>query len=44
MVGTPAALTSEEKATGDGKIVHNKPEATASITMTALRGSFLSET
>lgn len=44
MVGTPAALTSEVKATGDGKIVHSSRAATVCMTMIAFRGSFLAET
>jgi len=44
MVGTPAALISELKATGDGRIVHNKSDATTSMTVTAFRGSLFTET
>lgn len=44
MVGTPAALTSELKATGDGKMVHSSSAATACITIIALRGSFFADT
>jgi hypothetical protein len=43
-VGTPAALTSEVKATGEGRMVQRSRAETTSITITALRGSFLSET
>jgi hypothetical protein len=44
MVGTPAALTSELNATGDGKIVHSKSAATPCISMIACVGSFFSDT
>lgn len=44
MVGTPAALTREEKATGEGKIVQSNRAAVTSITVTAFLGSLLSET
>lgn len=39
MVGTPAAETREEKATGDARMVQRRREATASISAMALRGS-----
>jgi hypothetical protein len=44
IVGTPAALTSEVKATGEGRIVQSRSAAVASITVVAFFGSFLSET
>jgi hypothetical protein len=44
MVGTPAALIRELKATGEGKMVQSKSDATTSITVVAFRGSFFSET
>lgn len=44
MVGTAAALTSDVNATGEGKMVQSRMAATASMTVIALRGSFLSET
>lgn len=44
MVGTPAALTSDARATGDGKMVHKSSAATMCITMTAFFGSFFAET
>jgi hypothetical protein len=44
IVGTPAALTREENATGEGRIVHSKSAAVASITVTAFLGSLLPET
>src|ERR1700759_3676985 len=44
IVGTPAALTSDVNATGDGRMVQSRAAATACITMIAFFGSFLSET
>ena len=44
MVGTPAALTSDVKATGDGRMVHSSAAATPCMTMIAFFGSFLAET
>lgn len=44
MVGTPAALTSEVKATGEGRMVQRSRDATTSMTLTALRGSLFLET
>jgi hypothetical protein len=44
MVGTPAALTRELKATGEGRIVQSNSAAQPNITVTAFFGSFLSET
>jgi hypothetical protein len=44
MVGTPAALTKDVNATGEGRIVRRIRAATPCMTMTALRGSFFSDT
>jgi hypothetical protein len=44
MVGTPAALTKDVKATGEAKIVQSKRAATTCIIMMAFLGSFLAET
>lgn len=44
MVGTPAALTSDGNATGEGRMVHSNNAATPNMTVTALRGSLLPET
>jgi len=44
MVGTAAALTSDVKATGDGKMVQRSNAETTSMTVTAFLGSFLEET
>jgi hypothetical protein len=44
IVGTPAALMSELKATGDGKIVQSSRPAVPNMTVVALRGSFCSDT
>jgi hypothetical protein len=44
MVGTPAALTRELKATAEGSMVHNSRAENTCMTIMALRGSFFSET
>lgn len=44
IVGTAAALISDVKATGEGRIVQSRIAATMSMTVIALRGSFFSET
>lgn len=44
MVGTPAALMSELKATGEARIVQSNKDATTNITVVALRGSFFADT
>jgi hypothetical protein len=38
MVGTPAADTSDVKATGEGRMVQRRKEETAQMILTALRG------
>lgn len=38
IVGTAAAETRDENATGDGRMVHKRNAETAQITLTALRG------
>ena len=44
IVGTPAALMSELKATGEGKMVQSSKDATTNMVVVALRGSFFAET
>jgi hypothetical protein len=44
MVGTPAALTKDVNATGEGRMVRRSTAATVCMTITALRGSFFSDT
>ena len=38
IVGTPAAETRDVKATGEGRIVHNKADPTSQIILTAFLG------